>query len=115
MADAQTECGEHGSDRQGSDERSRDGSRSDQGGDDRKDEDGKKDNKPGLLERYPIIRYVLIGALILGIVAAAFWYINYRQRGQYLQSTNNAYVRADFVTVSGVTSRFVRQTTISRT
>ncbi|MFD2429483.1 HlyD family secretion protein [Sphingobium scionense] len=35
-----------------------------------------------------------------GIVAAAMWYVNYRERGQYRQSTNNAYVRADFVTVS---------------
>ena len=81
MADTQTESGEHGSNRQGSDEQGRDErwpdrSRSDQGGNDRKDEDGKKNNKPGLLERYPIIRYVLIAALVAGIIAAIVWYIN---------------------------------------
>jgi membrane fusion protein (multidrug efflux system) len=62
--------------------------------------DGDAPDKPGLLTRYPVIRYALIAALVAGIVAAAMWYVNYRERGQYRQSTNNAYVRADFVTVS---------------
>jgi membrane fusion protein, multidrug efflux system len=69
-------------------------------GDRPKSDDGDPASKPGLLKRYPVIRYVLIVALVAGIVAGAAWYLNYRERGQYHQSTNNAYVRADFVTVS---------------
>ena len=69
-------------------------------GDRPKTDDGDPASKPGLLKRYPLIRYVLIVALVAGVVAGAAWYLNYRERGQYLQSTNNAYVRADFVTVS---------------
>ncbi len=57
-------------------------------------------SKPGLLTRRPIIRVALVAALIAGVVVAGLWYLNYEQRGQYRQSTNNAYVRADFVTIS---------------
>lgn len=69
--------------------------------------------KPGLLARFPLIRYVLIGALVVGVVVAALWYLNYRERGQYRQSTNNAYVRADFVTISPKLGGYVEQVLVS--
>ena len=72
----------------------------DEQGDRQAGDGGEAADKPGLLKRYPIIRYALIAALLAGIAAGALWYLNYRERGQYRQSTNNAYVRADFVTVS---------------
>ncbi|KAK0360722.1 hypothetical protein LTR94_026200, partial [Friedmanniomyces endolithicus] len=76
-------------------------------------EDGSEEKngekKPSLLERFPIIRYVLIAALVAGILAAVVWYLNYRASGQYLQSTNNAYVRADFVTVSPKVGGYVER------
>ncbi|WP_260449706.1 hypothetical protein [Sphingomonas melonis] len=79
--------------------------------------DGVEENdgvkKPSLLERYPIIRYVLIAALVAGIVAAVVWYMNYRASGQYLQSTNNAYVRADFVTVSPKVGGYVERVLVA--
>jgi membrane fusion protein (multidrug efflux system) len=52
-------------------------------------------------------------ALIAGIVVAAIWYLNYRERGQYRQSTNNAYVRADFVTISPKLGGYVEQVLVS--
>ena len=45
------------------------------------EKDGAK--KPSLLERYPIIRYVLIAALVAGIIAAIVWYMNYRASDQH--------------------------------
>lgn len=75
------------------------------------EKDGAK--KPSLLERYPIIRYVLIAALVAGIIAAIVWYMNYRASGQYLQSTNNAYVRADFVTVSPKVGGYVERVLVA--
>ena len=81
---------------------------------DREPSDGEQDSsKPGLLTRYPFIRYGLIVALIAGIVVAAIWYLNYRERGQYRQSTNNAYVRADFVTISPKLGGYVEQVLVS--
>ncbi|MBR0553725.1 HlyD family secretion protein [Stakelama marina] len=69
--------------------------------------------KPGLLERQPLIRYLLIAALIAGVVVAALWYADYRERGQYRQSTNNAYVRADFVTVAPKLGGYVERVLVS--
>lgn len=71
------------------------------------------EKKPSLLERYPIVRYVLIAALAAGIIAAIVWYMNYRASGQYLQSTNNAYVRADFVTVSPKVGGYVERVLVA--
>lgn len=80
-------------------------------------EDGSEEKngekKPSLLERFPIIRYVLIAALVAGILAAVVWYLNYRASGQYLQSTNNAYVRADFVTVSPKVGGYVERVLVA--
>ena len=80
-------------------------------------EDGSEEmngeKKPSLLERYPIIRYVLIAALVAGIIAAIVWYMNYRASGQFLQSTNNAYVRADFVTVSPKVGGYVERVLVA--
>lgn len=81
---------------------------------DREAPDGERDSsKPGLLTRYPIIRYGLIVTLVVGVVVAALWYLNYRERGQYRQSTNNAYVRADFVTISPKLGGYVEQVLVS--
>lgn len=91
----------------------------DQGGSSRevhavpRDSEDDAEKKPGLLKRFPIIRYFLIVALILGILAAAFWYLNYRERGQYFQSTNNAYIRADFVTVSPKVGGYVERVLVT--
>ena len=77
------------------------------------EDDKQATGKPGLLARFPIIRYVLVAALIAGLVAAALWYWDYRQTGQYLQSTNNAYVRADFVTISPKLGGYVERVLVS--
>ena len=39
--------------------------------------------------------------------------MNYRASGQYLQSTNNAYVRADFVTVSPKVGGYVERVLVA--
>ncbi|MBN8816509.1 MAG: HlyD family secretion protein [Sphingomonas sp.] len=69
--------------------------------------------KPGLLKQQPLIRYILIAALIAGVVVAALWYADYRERGQYRQSTNNAYVRADFVTVAPKLGGYIERVLVS--
>lgn len=65
------------------------------------------DRGPGLFARYPILRHALIGLFVVGAIAGIVWYSSYRTHGRYLQSTNNAYIRADFVTVSPKVSGYV--------
>ena len=118
MADTQAESGEQRSDKQGSDKQDRDERGSDQprseaGNDDQKDNNADEDDKLSPLERYPIVRYVFVAALVAGIIAAIAWYMNYRASGQYLQSTNNAYVRADFVTVSPKVGGYVERVLVA--
>lgn len=61
----------------------------------------------------PRIRRVLVVALVFGLIALGYWGINYYTRGRFLESTNNAYVQADFVTVAPKISGYVRQVLVA--
>lgn len=61
------------------------------------------------LKRRPALRIALILLLLIGIVAALIWYVNYREHGRYLQTTNDAYIKADFVTISPKVGGYVEQ------
>ena len=50
---------------------------------------------------------MVIGAVVL--VAVIVWFIHYETRGKYLESTDDAYLRADAVTVSPKIQGYVDQ------
>jgi len=52
---------------------------------------------------------VLLVVLAIVAVALLLWFIRYETRGQYLAGTNDAYIRADSVTVSPKISGYVEQ------
>ncbi|HEX8447938.1 MAG TPA: HlyD family secretion protein [Sphingomonas sp.] len=81
------------------------------GDDDDGDED--RDKGPGLLERRPWIRWVLIIALVAGIAMLVIWLIHYQTRGKYVQSTNDAYLQADSVTIAPKVSGYVRRVLVA--
>jgi membrane fusion protein (multidrug efflux system) len=49
-----------------------------------------------------------VGAAVL-LVALLVWFVRYQTRGKYLESTDDAYIRADAVTVSPKISGYVEQ------
>ncbi len=53
------------------------------------------------------VRRVLLLVAILGACAGAWWYVGYRSFGRYQQTTNDAYVQADTVTVAPRISGYV--------
>jgi membrane fusion protein (multidrug efflux system) len=57
----------------------------------------------------PRARLVLLIVLVVVAAAAIAWFIHYKTRGQYLAGTNDAYIRADAVTVSPKISGYVEQ------
>ncbi|WP_294443952.1 HlyD family secretion protein [uncultured Sphingomonas sp.] len=74
-----------------------------EGGGDDEDED---DDKPSLLQRpwFRILAIVIVIALVIGGIA--YW-IHYRNYGKFQQSTNNAYLEADDVSISPKVSGYV--------
>ena len=52
---------------------------------------------------------VLLIAAIAAVIALIFWFIHYETRGKYIEGTNDAYIRADSVTVSPKISGYVDQ------
>ncbi len=61
----------------------------------------------------PLKNPVIVGALVVVaaglLVLAAIWFIHYWTRGRFVESTNDAYVQADQVTVATRVSGFVDQ------
>jgi len=64
------------------------------------------------LRRPGVRRSLLIAALIL-IVILMILFIRYETHGKYIESTNDAYVRADAVTISPKVSGYVEQVFVS--
>ncbi len=55
---------------------------------------------------------IALVALIAGALYGGYAYIGYRNHGQYVQSTEDAYVRADGVTVSSKLAGYVREVNV---
>ncbi|MGE7205645.1 HlyD family secretion protein [Sphingomonas sp. NPDC019816] len=53
------------------------------------------------------IRLILIVVAAVAIIAGVFWYARYKSVGQYMQSTNDAFIQADAVTVAPKVSGYV--------
>src|ERR1700761_6330054 len=64
--------------------------------------------KPSPLKNPRTRRILLIVGVVLGVIALA-WAIEYFVRGQYLQSTDDAYMKADAVTVAPTVSGYVQR------
>jgi membrane fusion protein, multidrug efflux system len=79
-------------------------------GKDEEDEGGDGDNKDKasvLKKRWVRIAIAIVGLMVL--IALVWWLIDYLTHGRYVQSTNDAYVRADKVAVtSTVAAKVVR-------
>jgi len=59
-----------------------------------------------------MIGRIALGALVVGTLYGGYSYIGYRNHGQYVQSTEDAYVRADGVTVSSKLAGYVREVNV---
>lgn len=57
-------------------------------------------------------RILAVVALVV-LVAIGFWYYNYETRGKYYQSTNDAYIQSDAVTVSSKVAGYVQQVLVA--
>ena len=53
------------------------------------------------------IRLILIVVAAAAIIGGVFWYARYKSVGQYMQSTNDAFIQADAVTVAPKVSGYV--------
>ena len=53
------------------------------------------------------IRIILLVVAAVAVIAGVFWYANYKSVGQYMQSTNDAFIQADAVTVAPKVSGYV--------
>lgn len=68
-----------------------------------------KDEQPGRKGLSPRAKRVLLVILVVVAVAIAIWFVHYETRGKYYESTDDAYIRADAVTVSPRISGYVEQ------
>ena len=59
------------------------------------------------------LRLVIIAAVIIAGIAGAWWYYRYQTYGQYMQSTDNAYVAANSVVVSSKVAGYVDKVLVS--
>ena len=57
----------------------------------------------------PRAKLILLVILAVVVVSVFVWFVHYKTRGQYLAETNDAYIRADAVTVSPKISGYVEQ------
>ena len=62
--------------------------------------------KPSRASR-PIVRVILLVVGVAVLVAGVMWFLRYQSYGKYQQSTNDAYIQADAVTVSPKVSGYV--------
>jgi membrane fusion protein (multidrug efflux system) len=68
--------------------------------------DGESQKRKGLSPRAKLVLLIILAVVA---VLALVWFIHYKTRGQYLADTNDAYIRADAVTVSPKVSGYVEQ------
>lgn len=61
----------------------------------------------------PVVRRGLIIAAILALLAGGYWYYNRETYGKFQQSTDNAYISADSVTVAPKIAGYVERVLVS--
>lgn len=60
-------------------------------------------------DRKKMIGRIAIGVAVVGVIYGIYAFVDYRNNGRYIQSTDDAYVKADGVTVSSKLAGYVRQ------
>jgi membrane fusion protein (multidrug efflux system) len=55
----------------------------------------------------PVTRLVLLGVAVIAIVVGVIWGLDWRTRGRFMQTTNDAYLHADMVTAAPKVSGYV--------
>src|SRR3546814_16441083 len=65
------------------------------------------------LKSQPKVRLILIIAITAALIAGGGWYYRHVTYGQYMQSTDNAYVAADSVVVSSKVAGYVDAVLVS--
>ena len=65
------------------------------------------------LKSQPKFRLILIIAITAALIAGGWWYYRHVTYGQYMQSTDNAYVAADSVVVSSKVAGYVDAVLVS--
>lgn len=66
------------------------------------------DARPSPLKR-PLVRLILLAIVAVVLIGGVIWFIRYERVGQFQQSTDDAYVQADGVTVSPKISGYVEK------
>ncbi|WP_322963388.1 HlyD family secretion protein [Sphingomonas fuzhouensis] len=69
--------------------------------------DGADDTPPVSPSKKRRIRIILLVVAAAAVIGGVFWYANYKSVGQYMQTTNDAYIQADAVTVAPRVSGYV--------
>ncbi|CAH0496897.1 HlyD family secretion protein [Novosphingobium sp. CECT 9465] len=64
-------------------------------------------------ERKKVVGRIALGALLLGAAYGAWALYGYQTEGRYMQETNDAYVKADGVTVSSKLAGYVREVAVA--
>ncbi len=70
------------------------------------------DKKPSPLKN-PKVRLILVIVLIAAIVGGVLWFLHYQSTGKFMQSTDDAYIQADAVTVSPKVSGYVEKVLVA--
>jgi membrane fusion protein (multidrug efflux system) len=78
------------------------------GGSDGNGEDEEREDKPSPLKN-PKVRFALIVFAVVVLIGGLAWFFHYWTRGRYEQSTNDAYLQADIVTIAPKVAGYVDQ------
>jgi membrane fusion protein (multidrug efflux system) len=57
----------------------------------------------------PLAKVILLVLAVVAIVAAIIWFIHYQTRGKFRQSTNDAYIQVDDITIAPRINGYVQQ------
>lgn len=61
----------------------------------------------------PRTRIIIFAVIAVAVIAGIAWFVRYQLVGKYQESTNNAYLQADAVTVSSKVSGYVEQVLVA--
>lgn len=59
------------------------------------------------------IKPAAVAALVAAVLIGVVWYVDYDRRGRFMESTDNAYVKADLVTISSKLAGFIDEVPVA--